>query len=93
MVRARRPKTTASFFDRFNGGFRPLLYKSRMSTLEYGIIAACILIAIITVLNALGTKLKATMATFTAIQREASQTAERRRQFVLEEAQHCDHPV
>lgn len=59
-----------------------------MSAIEYGLIAACVLIAIITVANGVGTKLKATLAELTAIRRDSSRlnrlAVQRRGRLVLE---------
>jgi hypothetical protein len=59
-----------------------------MSAIEYGLIAACVLIAIITAVNGVGTKLKATLAEFTAIRRDSARlnrlAVQRRGRFVLE---------
>jgi hypothetical protein len=46
-----------------------------MSAIEYGLIAACVLIAIITAANGVGTKLKATLAELTAIRRDSHPAA------------------
>jgi Flp pilus assembly pilin Flp len=65
-----------------------LVYKGGMSAIEYGLIAACVLIAIITVVNGLGTKLKTTLAELTAIRRASSRlnrlAVQRRGRLVLE---------
>ena len=59
-----------------------------MSAIEYGLIAACVLIAIITVVTGLGTKLKTTLAELTAIRRDSSRlnrmAVQRRGRLVLE---------
>ena len=59
-----------------------------MSAIEYGLIAACVLIAIITAANGVGTKLKATLAELTAIRRDSSRlnrlAVQRRGRLVLE---------